>query len=196
MSFWELSDGELANENTPDEYEVPGGNLEPIPNDSDLLARIKDVKWATRKDEPEKFVEIQWQVEEPHQFKNRIIFQKLWLAHFDPKAKTEEKAREKRDKARRLFATIDKNAKGILMKSSATPSDQDLALALIDARMIIKVMKWSMEDPTGGGTMRGNWVAGVKGKDGETRVGNDLPAAPSAPSTGGGLGDMDDEIPF
>jgi hypothetical protein len=197
VSFWDLSDGEAANKDAKTEYEIPGGNMEPIPNDSDVLARIKDVKWAGKRDALEKYVEIQWQVEAPDQFKNRIVFHKLWVADLDPSAKDEAKAREKRDKARRMLATIDANAKGSLMQSNDAPTDNSLALALVDARMVIKVMEWSIEDSSGGGTIRGNWVAGVKRKDSETRVGNALPQKPSAPAYGGGsTDDLEDEIPF
>ena len=103
MSFWDLSDGGAANENVEKEYEVPGGNMEPIPNNSDVLAYIKAVKWASKKDASERFIEIQWQVEKPETVANRVVFQKLWVADLDPTAKSEEKARQKRDKARRML---------------------------------------------------------------------------------------------
>jgi GMP synthase-like glutamine amidotransferase len=59
MGFWDLSDGETAKE-TGTEYEVAGGNSEPIPNNSDVLASVKNVKWETVKDGVERFINIQW----------------------------------------------------------------------------------------------------------------------------------------
>ena len=196
MSFWDLSDGDVANKDVKTEYEIPGGNMEPIPNDSDVFARIKDVKWASKRDAQEKFVEIQWQIEAPQAFKNRVVFHKLWVGDLDPSAKDEDKAKAKRDKARRMLATIDNHAKGSLMQSNDNPTDNGLALALIDARMVIKVMEWSIEDSAGGGTIRGNWVSGIKSRGAETKVGDALPQKPSTPAHGGDSFDMDDEIPF
>jgi hypothetical protein len=203
MSFWDLSDGDKANEDVKTEYEIPGGNLEPIPNNSDVLARIKGAKWNGKKDADEKYVEIEWQVEKPEAFFNRIVFQKLWVDDLDPSAKDKDKAIAKRDKARRMLATIDANAKGRLMQSGDAPTDDSLALALVDAKMVIKCMLWEVEDRQSGDTIRGNWVSAVKPKDAEVRVGDPLP--PKKPSSGkgasGGSGtgggfDLDDEIPF
>lgn len=197
-SFWDLSDGEVANENVKKEYEIPGGNMEPIPNNSYVLARIKEVKWASKKDSHEKFIETQWQVQAPAVFKNRIVFHKLWVADLDPYVKDEDKAIQKRDKARRMLATIDANAKGRLMKDAGTPTDQSLALALVDAVMVIKVVEWAIQDSAGGGTIRGNWVSGIMDKDAETHVGKALPVKESSPASGGGGSfDLDDDdIPF
>lgn len=201
MSFWDLSDGEKANENPEKEYEIPGGNMEPIPNNSDVLANIKAAKWASKRNATERFIEIQWQVEKPEPLANRVVFQKLWVDDLDPGAKSEDKAKEKRDKARRMLASIDANAKGRLMQSADAPTDDSLALALVDARMVIKCMEWSIDDPATGETIRGNWVSAVKPKDGELHVGDPLPVKSSGASagqqSGGNTGlDLDDEIPF
>lgn len=202
MSFWDLSDGGAANEDVKKEYEVPGGNMDPIPNNSDVLAYIKAAKWASKRDTDERYIEIQWQVEKPTEFLNRVVFQKLWVDDLDPSAKSEENAKEKRDKARKMLATIDANAKGRLMQSGEAPTDDSLALALVDARMVIKCMEWSIEDRSSGDTIRGNWISAVKPKDAETSVGKALPVKSSSggggrPSGGGGGGfDLDDDIPF
>lgn len=203
MSFWDLSDGGAANEDVQKEYEVPSGNMEPIPNNSDVLAYIKAAKWAEKRDTNERFIEIQWQVEKPAEFLNRVVFQKLWVDDLDPGAKSEEKAREKRDKARRMLATIDANAKGRLMQSGDAPTDDSLALALVDARMVIKCMLWEINDAGTGETIRGNWISAVKPKDAETSVGKALPVKTGGgagsggrPGGGGGVPDFDDDIPF
>jgi len=203
MSFWDLSDGGAANEDVQKEYEVPGGNLEPIPNNSDVLAYIKVAKWASKRDTEERFIEIQWQVEKPAEFLSRVVFQKLWVDDLDPGAKSEEKAKEKRDKARRMLATIDANAKGRLMQSGDAPTDDSLALALVDARMVIKCMEWSIPDSAGGDPIRGNWISAVKPKESETSVGKALPVKsgggggrPSGGGSGAGAFDLDDDVPF
>lgn len=202
MSFWDLSDGGSANEDVKKEYEVPGGNMEPIPNNSDVLAHIKAVKWASKRDAAERFIEIQWQVEKPEAFLNRVVFQKLWVDDLDPGAKDEAKAKAKRDKARQMLATIDANAKGRLMQSMDAPTDDSLALALVDARMVIKCMEWSINDSQTGETIRGNWISAVKPKDSETSVGKSSAPKPSSNGSGGGSApagggfDLDDDIPF
>jgi len=203
MSFWDLSDGGAANENVEKEYEVPGGNMEPIPNNSDVLAYIKAVKWSSKPDATERFIEIEWRVEAPEAFANRVVFQKLWVADLDPSAKTEEKGRQKRDKARKMLATIDANAKGRLMQSNDMPTDDSLSLALVDARMVVKVMEWSIDDAATGETIRGNWISAVKPRDAETSIGEAIKPKPStggqttpAGAAAGGGFDMDDEVPF
>jgi hypothetical protein len=206
MSFWDLSDGGSANEDAQKEYEVPGGNMDPIPNNSDCLAHIKAAKWASKRDANERYIEIQWQVEKPEEYLNRVVFQKLWVDDLDPMAKSQDKAKEKRDKARRMLATIDANAKGKLMQSGEAPTDDSLALALVDARMVVKVMLWEMNDSQNyGEKIRGNWVSAIKPKDAETKTGDPLPSKSSGssgaggggrPSSGGGGFDLDDEIPF
>ena len=205
MSFWDLSDGGSANEDVKKEYEVPGGNMEPIPNNSDVLAEVVGVKWDKGKDKEERYVSVQWKVSAPEAVKNRVVFQKLWVDDLDPSAKSEDKAREKRDKARRMLATIDANAKGRLMQSNDAPTDDSLALALQGAKMVIKCMVWSIDDRSTGETITGNWVSAVKPKTADLHVSSEKPKASSGggrPSGGGGVGgagggfDLDDEIPF
>jgi hypothetical protein len=204
MSFWELSDGESAKD-TGTEYEVPGGNMEPIPNNSDVLAQIDEIKWQ-KKETGERFIEARWSVIEPAAFANRKVFHKLWVDDLDPMAKSEDKAKTKRDKARRMLASIDANAGGKLMQSADAPTDDALALALCNKPMVIKVMIWEIADSRDpGNMMRGNWVSAVKPKDAPLNVGDAAPESkPSgggarssgqAQTSGGGF-EMDDEIPF
>ena len=195
MSFWDLSDGGTANEDVQKEYEAPGVNMEPIPNNSDVLATIKAVKWATKPETSERFIEIQWTVQKPEEFFGKTLSHKLWVDDLDPSVKDEKKAKTKRDKSRHALATIDANAKGRLLASNEAPTDDSLALALVDASMVIKVMEWVTDDQSA----RGNWINySIKPKDAETRVGKALPSKPAAggAGSGGGGGFMDDEIPF
>ena len=43
MGFWNLSDGDNAAK-TGTEYEIPGGNIDPIPAGSSVLAMIDEAK--------------------------------------------------------------------------------------------------------------------------------------------------------
>lgn len=199
MSFWDLSDGETAKTESK-EYEIPGGNMDPIPDNSDVLAEVKAVKWSSQKDKEERFVEVQWQIVEPAQFKNRVVFQKLWVDDLDPGAKTEEKAKAKRDKARRMLATIDANAKGKLMSSADTPTDDSLALALQGAHMVIKCMIWEMPDREKYGEfIRGNWVSAIKPKGTALNVGEAKAPPKAAPQSAPPDRNFDldmDDVPF
>ena len=192
MSFWDLSDGEAANENASKEYQMPGGNMAPIPADSDVLAGIHTAEWGKLRETGEEYVNIRWDVEAPEAYAKRVVFQKLWVDDLDPNAKSEDKALAKRDKHRRMLAAIDANANGRLVKSNGRPSDDDLALALVGAKMVIKLMVWDI----GGNT--GNWVAAVKGKGSDLSIGKEAPKPAGGGSNGGGFasGDLDDEIPF
>lgn len=201
MSFWDLEDGTKANENTKTEYEMPGGSMEPIPNNSDVLAEIKEAKWDTAYKGTEKFISIQWKVAAPDAVKNRVVFQKLWVADLDPNAKSQDKAKEKRDKARRMLATIDANAGGKLAMSTEAPTDDSLALALQGKQMVTKVMVWDMPRSDGPGRNVGNWISAVKPKDSELFVSQEpLPdtgvVSTGSSQTGGAASDIDDEIPF
>lgn len=202
MSFWDLSDGGSANENTQTSYEVSGG-MDPIPNNSDVLAEIEEVKWEHPRDDTSiSFINVKWRVHAPYEVKNRVVFHKLWVDSLDPQAESEGKAKEKRDKARRMLATIDANVGGKLARSAEAPKDDDLALALVGAKMVIKCMVWEMPDKkTPGAFISGNWISAVKEKTAELFVSSEKPK-PSAPKASNPQNnnrgfDLDgDEIPW
>lgn len=194
MSFWDLSDGGSAKD-TGDNYEVPGGNLQPIPADSDVLAVIDESKWAEKNGD--EYLSLRWSVVAPDEYKNRKVFHKLWVTDLEPEAlkKGEDKAEEKRNKARRMLAAIDANAGGRLARKDGKPSDDDLAMHLCNKPMIIKCMVWAIDDRKTGETITGNWVAAVapkaKGIDVKAQA-----AAPARKSGGAASRVDDDEIPF
>ena len=126
MSFWDTSDGGTAAD-TGTEFEVPSGNLEPIPDGSSLLAMIEEAKWAIK--DLAQVLEIRWSIVAPNEYKNRKIFQKLWVTDDDPNAKDADKAAKKRDKARRMLAAIDTNAGGQLLKAGQ-PTDETISAQL------------------------------------------------------------------
>jgi hypothetical protein len=196
MSFWDLSDNSSA-ANTGTDYEVPGGNMDPIPAGSSVLAVIDEAKWD-KKTTGEEFVSLRWSVVSPDEYKNRKVFHKLWVTDLDPQAKDEAKAIAKRDKARRMLAAVDANAGGKLTAQDGKPSDDSLALHLCNKPMIITLMEWSMRG-NDGSEMSGNWVSRVAPK----AAGIDV-KPPSAKPASSGMGsrpassarDLDDEIPF
>lgn len=193
MGFWNTSDGEDAAK-TGTEYEIPGGNMDPIPAGSSVLAMIDEAKWDHTQNNAEEYVSLRWTVLAPEEYKNRKVFHKLWVTDHDPNAKDTAKAIAKTDKARKMLAAIDANAGGNLTAKDARPSDDDLALALTNKPMVITLMTW--DSNTGGAG--GNWVAAVAPKNKPLKIGEKVaPKAKGNGSAGGAYaGGLDDEIPF
>jgi hypothetical protein len=195
MSFWDLSDGNTAAD-TPKEYEIPGGSMEPIPNNSDVLAIVDQAKWAEK--DGANYIELRWSVMAPEAVKGRKVFHKLWVTDLDPNAKDEAKGKAKRDKARRMLASIDANAGGNLTRTGDAPTDETLTMHLCNVPMVIKVMVWSMQY-SDGTEMAGNWVSAVSPSDKPLQISSEpLPktSAAPAPYQGGNSDVGDDEIPF
>ena len=89
MSFWTTSTGEDLRQ-TDGTYEADGGNLEPIPNNTTAVAMIDEAKWDTTQI-GDQFVSLRWTVLSPPEYKNRKVFQKLWIRDPDPRAKDADK---------------------------------------------------------------------------------------------------------
>jgi len=203
MGFWDLSDNSSAT-STGTEYEVPSGNMDPIPEGSSVLAMIDEAKWEM-KQTGEKFISLRWTVLSPDEYKNRKVFHKLWVTDLDPSAKDEAKGIAKRDKARKMLAAIDANAGGKLTAQSGAPTDDSLTLHLCNKPMIVTLMVWEINNTRDGSTATGNWVSAVAPKSKGIDVRPPKPKAASAArndgfggSSGGGSSRaaMDDEIPF
>ena len=207
MSFWNLSDGEDVKSNTTGEFDQGGGRMEVIPDNTSVLAAIDEAKWDRTQDQ-DRFISLRWNVLAPEEFKNRKIFQKVWV--LDPKPNTKpEKVDQVRDKAKRMLAAIDMNAGGKLLAKGEMPTDESLTSCLTNKPMVIKVMVWEMPDRQTGGTAQGNWVGAVSPKSSPVSTQEEIEKNAAAmakrpPATGGGMGggrggsrsDMDDEIPF
>lgn len=168
--FWNLSDGGNAATTKATEFDGGGGNMEPIPDGSSILAMIDEAKWAKTQDGMAEYISLRWTVIQPDQYKNRKVFQKLWVTDSDPSAKTEDAAAKKRDKARRMLAAIDANAGGKLTSKPGKPTDDDLGMHLTSKPMVIKVMLWEIQDRQSGEMIRGNWVAAVAPKGAELHI--------------------------
>lgn len=178
--IWGLSDGENAAD-TGTEYEVPGGgNMEPLPEGSKVLAMVEDAEWKEDADHNE-YLNLKWSVVRPDEARNRKIFQKLWIKDFDPREKDEAKAEKKRDRARRLFAAIDANAGGKLAKKGGIPDADTIMVALANKLMVLRLGLWEMEDRQNPGqVMSGNWVSMVAPKTAEIGLAEAKPRAQSA----------------
>lgn len=167
MSFWQLSDDKKVESNK--EYEMEGGNLTPIPDDTVLKAMPTQAQWAEY--QGDRYINLRWDVIDG-EYKGRVIFHKLKVYENDPK---------KADKAKRMLAAIDANAGGSLVKLDREPGDVDLASALCNKPMHIKVKVWEMEGDDGV-ERKGNWICAVSSMATPTQ-----PAA-TKPAAAGGIG--------
>jgi len=160
--FWGLSEGGSAADNVSGEFDAGGGNMQPIPSDTNVLAAIDEAKWA-KNQKGEEFISLRWSVIGPEEFANRKVFQKLWVTDSDSRGDI-GKAIAKRDKAKKMLAAIDSNAGGKLLAKPVMPTDESMTLHLTNKPMIIKVMLWEMTDRMTGDVARGNWVGAVSSK--------------------------------
>ena len=194
MSFWDLSDGGNAAESASEEYEIPSGRT--IPDGSSVLAMIDEAKWDEKNGA--KYVSLRWSVLSPDEYKNRKVFQKLWVLDDDPSSKDEAKAAKKRDKARRMMAAIDANAGGKLTRKPGMPTDETLTQCLTNKPMVIKCMEWSIDDNQTGETIRGNWISAVAPKSKGIDVKEAKPSV-QRPKAQGNVDHRpidDDDLPF
>ncbi|MBV5345806.1 MAG: hypothetical protein JZU63_09980, partial [Rhodoferax sp.] len=196
-----------AADNASSEFDAGGGNMQPIPSDTNVLAAIDEAKWS-KNQKGDEFISLRWTVIAPEDFANRKIFQKLWVTDFDPSVlvKGEDKALAKRDKAKRMLAAIDTNAGGKLLAKPVMPTDESMTLHLTNKPMIVKVMVWEMTDRMTGDVARGNWVGAVSSKangkvsspdeiaKSKSEMANHQSKAAGAAARGGR--NLDDEIPF
>lgn len=149
--FWNI-------EETNGEFEMGGGEIQPIPADTSCLAAIDEAKWDEK--DGARYISLRWNVLMPAEYKGRKVFQKLWVADADPMAKDADK---KRDKAKRMLAAIDQNAGGKLRAAGVEPTDTSLGVALINKPMVIKVMIWKDRETN---EPKGNWIGAVSAKKG------------------------------
>ena len=201
--FWNLSDGEDASTSTNGEFDAGGGNMEPIPPETSVLAAIDEAKWD-KDQQGNRFISLRWTVLAPEEYDNRKVFQKLWVLDADPRAKA-DKVAAKRDKAKRMLAAIDTNAGGKLLAKPVMPTDEALTLHLTNKPMVVKVMLWSMRDSQTGEMMRGNWIGAVAPKTSAVSSKEEIERsksemahahANSADQAAKNNRDIKDEIPF
>lgn len=161
MSFWNTSDGANLQETAEKEFSSGGGDFEPIPDNTNCLALVNGATWKTNNN-GDRYIGVRWDIVKPESLAGRVVFQNLWVKDDNPQAKDPAK---KRDKDLRMFASIDANAGGKLARSGREPDDDDLALALTNKQMMIKVM---LMEPKDGKPL--NWVSAVSPKGGSLEV--------------------------
>ena len=149
-NFWELSDSQTAQ--STGTFESGGGSMEPIPNNTDVIAAADEIKWDEYKGDH--YISVRWSVLQPAEYKNRKIFQKIRVEDQDPK---------KQDKAKLMLAAIDKNAGGALAEAGIKPTNEGLTRAIVNKPMILKLMVWEI-DKDDGTKANGNWVCAVSPK--------------------------------
>lgn len=196
MGFWDLDDGSSAKD-TAGEYKEQGGNFDPIPDGSNVIAEITEAKWDRPRNGTEEFISLKWVVLEPEAYAKRVVFQKLWVEDLDPSVvnqKGAEKAKEKRANSLRNLAAIDKIFGGKLSKVDRRPNSDDLTMALTGQPAMIKVNVWTARNQQGQETS-GNWVCWVGEVKGNTVKIEAVKEKPKSQSQGRG-NDFDDEIPF
>ena len=177
MSFWQLSTGKNAGD-TDGTFEMSGGELEPIPNGTNVLASIEEAKWDNK--DGNHYVSLRWSVLAPAEYKNRKLFQKLWIKDHDPRAKDPVK---KKDTAMSMFAAIDKNAGGKIVQREEEPTDEVLTKNLCNKTMVALVMLWEMNNEQTGEKMRGNWIKKVTSRTGGEQISAANPSPKSMTAT-------------
>lgn len=171
-NFWTTSTGENLSGVTT--AETGGGNIEPIPSDTNVLAVIEDAKIDNYKGN--QYVSLRWRVAKPAEFNNRVVFQKVKVWDDDT---------GKRDKARRMLAAIDGNAGGKLQASGQEPNDLTLQ-SLLNRPMVLNLQVWKMDGK------QGNWVSMISPRTPQTQQ----PAAQPQPQTAVANNNFNDEMPF
>lgn len=179
--FWNLKDFDPSS----GEFDAGGGDFEPIPSNTTCLAIIDEAKWQRNRDGWE-HISLRWSVLQPEAYKNRKIFQKLWVSDDNPSAKDADK---KREKAQRMLAAIDANAGGKLIAARVKPTDELMGAALINKPMLIRVMQWKIKDEATDEVKSGNWIGKVSSRNSSTEKVSEVAAA--APKK-----KVDADIPF
>jgi hypothetical protein len=147
MSFWQKQDGSEVE--TLTSFETGGGEIEPIPNNTQLIAAIEEAKWNEY--QGDNTINLKWRVMRPAQYANRVIFHKLKVFGT---SRDKDKAATA-DKAKMMLRAIDANCGGKLSRLNTAPEDMDLMTALVGKPMAIKVQIWDMDGKTG------NWISAV-----------------------------------
>jgi len=160
MSFWDLSDGETVKAET--EYEAPqGGDMSPMPDNTDVMVYCDEAKWDEK--EGNEYVSLRWRVAKPEAYKNRVVFQKLWVIGNNPQQSDADKRKKQGDNAKRMLAAIDANTGGGLLALEGRPKDEDLQSNLMNKMIIAKLKVWEMTG-SDGKPMSGNWICAVSPK--------------------------------
>lgn len=149
MSFFNTSDN--APIQAQGNFDLGGGDFEPIPNNTQLYAMIDEAKWDSY--EGDEYISLRWAVLDG-EFKGRKIFQKVRVKDLNS---------NKADKAKKMLVAIDFNAGGGLMRAGVEPDDMSLMTNLVNKPMHIAVAVWEMGE--GADKRTGNWIKSVAGRN-------------------------------
>ena len=183
MSFWTTSDNQEIKATTT--FESGGGNSV-IPDNTTCLAMIDEAQLTSY--EENTYINLRWQVLEPAAYKNRKVFQKLWVTDDKPLNKDPVK---KRDKDQRMFAAIDFNCGGTLVAARKDPTDDGMSRALMNKPMTILINFYEGVDDNGK-PFAINYIAAVSGR-GKSAAPAAKPAPKAAPTR---MVVEDDDAPF
>lgn len=147
MSFFTTSDNKAIEKSGS--MEMGGGDIEPIPAKTQVLAAPDEAKWDEY--EGDEYVSLRWSILQPKEYAGRKIFQKIRVCDSDSK---------KSDKAKRMLAAIDTNAGGKLLASGERPTDESLTRCLVNKPMVLLLQLWEIKQDDGT-VKRGNWIGAV-----------------------------------
>ena len=170
MSFFETTDTKGTGS-----FELGGGEIALIPNDTKVLAVCEDAKNDMYN--LEETIKLKWRVSQPAEYANRVLFQKLKV--YDPAKGAQHK---------RMLAAIATNAGGKLFAAmekagESTPSDASLA-TITNQPMVLQLGTWELDDKS----KKGNWVKAVSPRK---------PLASAAPVKAAPAPAIDtDDVPF
>lgn len=180
MTFFTQSNGQETQVQAT--FEMGGGSIQPIPNDTGCVAAIEEAKWDEYNGD--RFIVVKWRVQQPGDYANRVIFQKIKI--FGTEQCKDKTATS--DKAKRMLVAIDTNAGGKLVALGREPTDSEMAVSLVGKIMGVKVMLWEINGKTG------NWIGAVSPVKGGAATKAKVEAAKVAPSQAASLDE--DDVPF
>lgn len=179
MSFFTTSDNKAIEKAST--MEMGGGDIEPIPAKTQVLAAPDEAKWDEY--QGDEYISVRWNILQPKEYAGRKVFQKLRVCDNESK---------KADKAKRMLAAIDTNAGGKLMAKGERPTDESLTRCLVNKPMVLMLQVWEIEKDDGT-KARGNWIGAVSPRKGAA-VAEAAPAPVAAPAAEPNLDD--DDLPF
>jgi|GEM_PF-4882387 len=126
--FWNTSDGKEIESNGSF---VSGSGLDPFPDGTEVLSIISEAELDEY--EGQRKIKITWIIGRPEKYKNRKIFQSLYVF-----SEHKNSSIEKADRAKRMLAAIDKNAGGKLMDTGNAPTTEAMTKCLVNSSMLQK----------------------------------------------------------